>query len=490
MDNFFAIKKLKAKSKRVVPPTFKVSDNKISPTTTPYFMTSLEDLRYNSIDDSLWLLSQYDPDVSNAVQALMANVNTSWYPVVYTPEGEIDLKGYKKLITLINNWNYYYNISTWDRQHTLDSIINGMVKTAMVRGGVCAELELDGSRTPINLHIIDPKRIYFKQLKPNIFTPFVESEDKEIALDYPTFFYEPLIPQPDDPYVYSPIVAVLEVIFFSLSVIRDLQGFMKRAGTPKFDVKVLYDTLMKAAPASVRIDPVALQKFVNDKFTEIDTALREANPEDALIHLDYVEVSLLESTNGTASNVDFRPIIEILDQKVSAALKTLPTILGRTIGSSGASKEEIVLYTKIIKMYQKHIATTLSKIFTVILRLNGSKSFVKFKFEPVSLRSDQEVENHLMMKQKRLIEAVSLKWMTDDEAAFEMYGRPAKEESGVYGMYMVINGNKGVTQDPLGLGDDPSSSGTEKTKDSTVDNEEVVARGQEPSATGEVNNET
>jgi hypothetical protein len=236
------------------------------------------------------------------------------------------------------------------------------------------------------------------------------------------------------------------------------------------------------------MDAKKLAEFINSKYSEIDGQLRESNPEDALIHLDYVDVSLLESRAGTGVSVDFRPIIQVLDQKISSALKTLPTILGRTIGANGASKEEIVLYTKIIKMYQKHVATTLSKIFTLVLRLNGSKSFAKFVFEPVSLRSDQEVENHLMMKQKRLIEAISMKWITDNEASFEMYGRPAKEDSGVYGMYLLMNGGSGVTKDPLGIGDSPVNTGAEPSRGSTVSNEEIIERGQEPSPTGEVTN--
>jgi hypothetical protein len=181
------------------------------------------------------------------------------------------------------------------------------------------------------------------------------------------------------------------------------------------------------------------------------------------------------------------PIIKILDQRVSSALKTMPTVLGRTLATGSSGQVEAVIYTKFVKFYQKFVADTLSKMFTLALRLNGSPSHVQFYFDFVSLRADQELETMYIQKQKRLIEAVKLGWLEPDEAAFQLYHDlpvdPSKMAK-IHGQYIELDTKLGLSGDRMGNGGTPMNTDAEEDpKGTTRDTEDIVGEGQEPSPT-------
>ena len=445
------------------------------------YKTLIKDFRYSSPDELLLKLSKAHPDVSNALVALMANVNTRISFVARKIDGSIDKSATKALMKILNTWeNYPFDPNKWDYKQPLNSIINGLVKYAFVRGAVSCEIELNNRREPVNIHLIDPITVDFLHPRENVYVPAMkDAQGRYVKLDIPTFFYEVLVPEASTPYGESLILSVLETVFFSMEVIRDLERVIKKFGYPRYSAKVLIDILIKNAPPAIKLDKVKLSNYIKEKMNEIKSGLADTKPEEAFIFPDFVDLSLIESSSE--AKIDFRPIIEILDQQISASLKTLPTILGRTIGKSGASQEEVVLYTKIIKMYQRHIASTLGKIFTMFLRLNGKKSFVEVRFAPVDLRSEAEIENHKIMKQKRFIEAVKLGWVDDYEACFELYGVLPKQESEIFGKYLELENSQLFDRIKGEGGDSPYTSGVDET-DRTRRNtdEDILEEGEEP----------
>ncbi len=488
IKGLFGIKPLKIPKGKTTPDNLRTSDTvPVAANVESFYTTDLENYRYRNPDEALLYLSKYDPDVSNAMIALIANVNTEVSFVARKVDGRIDKAATKKLIKIINTWDKYnLTKSGWDNKFSLDALINSFVKYAFIRGGVAFEVELDKSRMPVNIWLIDPLNVKFLHPSPNVFVPAIkDSKGDYIKLDIPTFFYEVLIPEADSPYASSTIYSVLESIFFSLEVVRDLRRIVKKFGYQKYKAKVLIDVMVKNAPASVRMDSRKLEEYVKSKFLEVQNTLATTRPEDALVFSDFVDVDILDTK--AEAKLDFRPIIEILDQKISSSLKTLPTILGRTIGKSGASKEEIVLYAKIIKMYQKHTALALSKLFTLMLRLNGSQSWADVVFKPVDLRSETEVENHKTMRHKRLVEAVQLGWLNDYEACFQLYGRLPEQESGIFGKYLELNTKQGSGDFPVtGVGSDSPYNSEPAVQERRNDNEDIVEQGGEPSENKEV----
>jgi hypothetical protein len=69
------------------------------------------------------------------------------------------------------------------------------------------------------------------------------------------------------------------------------------------------------------------------------------------------------------------------------------------------------------------VAEIWSKALTVAMQIAGLPVFVQVKFRPSELRPSTELENHLVMRQSRLLEALSLGLITDEEFHIQMYGR-------------------------------------------------------------------
>jgi hypothetical protein len=75
------------------------------------------------------------------------------------------------------------------------------------------------------------------------------------------------------------------------------------------------------------------------------------------------------------------------------------------------------------------IAALYSEMFTLTLRLLGFDGYVDCWFSPAELRPALELEPQKVMKQSRLLEALSLGLITDDEYHMQMYARPKPNNS-------------------------------------------------------------
>ena len=66
----------------------------------------------------------------------------------------------------------------------------------------------------------------------------------------------------------------------------------------------------------------------------------------------------------------------------------------------------------------------LSKILTLAVRLFGQDVAVYFRYNPIDLRPENELEAFMAMKQSRVLELLSLGFLEDDDASIELTGRP------------------------------------------------------------------
>ncbi len=64
--------------------------------------------------------------------------------------------------------------------------------------------------------------------------------------------------------------------------------------------------------------------------------------------------------------------------------------------------------------------TNISRILTLAARLYGSDVYVKFKFDPIDLRPEMELEAFKTMRQTRVLGLLSEGFLTDEEAAWEL----------------------------------------------------------------------
>jgi hypothetical protein len=102
----------------------------------------------------------------------------------------------------------------------------------------------------------------------------------------------------------------------------------------------------------------------------------------------------------------------------ASALKTNPSMMGMRMagGSQNVASTEAMLALKLAGMFQGPVKTVLSRALTLAVRLMGVDAYVKFKFDPVDLRPESELEAHKSMRQSRVLELLSYGRVTDDEA--------------------------------------------------------------------------
>lgn len=78
------------------------------------------------------------------------------------------------------------------------------------------------------------------------------------------------------------------------------------------------------------------------------------------------------------------------------------------------------MFLKVARGIQRPIEEVMSRILTLAVRLYGVDAYVKFRFEGINLRPEDELEAFKTMKQDRVFNLLSEGFLTDEEAAHEL----------------------------------------------------------------------
>lgn len=385
----------------------KASSGSIPKRTLDFFKERIEDYRYNTnIDTLLDDLYRVDSDIGNAV----------WNFIITAASGvKIDAKNYKgekhkvgtnKLLAIVDRLKGY----AIDR--SLDTLIPAMIQLTVVRGGFGLELRTDEEGRINELFLIDPKWIDWRR-EDGRFVPY--QSGKSVESEY--LFWGLLNPDVNNPNPISMLLTALQTVFFRMGVLQDLEKVVSRAGYAKLKAKIVEDVMVRNAPANIRRDSEKLRAYLNTELINIQTFLTQLRPEDAVAHFDSVEIDYLQ--DGFKGQLDVNPLMKVLDQQISSGLKTLPSILGR---GSNSNDTESVLYVRGARYIQGMVAITLSNALTFALEREGANARANVVFNEVDLRAPLEIENHKLMKQKRILELVVLGFETPEVACYELTG--------------------------------------------------------------------
>ena len=74
-------------------------------------------------------------------------------------------------------------------------------------------------------------------------------------------------------------------------------------------------------------------------------------------------------------------------------------------------------------LIRKKLNELYSRIFTLAVRLYGVDCYVEFAYEDIDLRPKNEVEAFRAMKQSRILEQLSLGFISDEEASIMLTGK-------------------------------------------------------------------
>lgn len=364
------------------------------------------------------------PDLSAAVSAyLRLAITDSYTAVAKAPDGTFDpvatLLVQQILTQLDFIGNYQDGFSgTW----SIRSVAEALGKEIVLYGACAAELVLGKTRLPSRIQPLSVTSIKLYP-KDGMLQPKQFLGGLYIDLDIPTFFMVALDQDLLEAYPASTLEPALKAVVFSETFLADLQRVVRRAVHPRTIVTVDEDRLRKGAPSEALNDPDTLITYFNSVISGIETKLNGLNPEDALVLLNSIEVEYANNGNISLSK-EYETLQAIINAKLSTGAKVLPAVLGHGNGTSNAASTESLLFMKSAAgAVQFKLNEMFSRMLTLGVRLFGYDVVVDFKFAPIDLRPEVELESFKSVKQARILEQLSLGLISDEEACISLTGK-------------------------------------------------------------------
>ena len=404
------------------------SDGKIA---VPAFNQHTQDIfETRSANDSRTLMADmfvHDSDVSSAVNGYLTLANTDLMVWVVDPStGDINRDLTMQLQAMIMALTEPFDYSRgFQLKPDLSTIAEEMRYMCLLRGGIGTELVFDKQLAPERLENIDMASVQWIEKNPGEYKPFQvdAATNQEISLDIPTFWVAFHRRDPTKIYQTGNFVAAINSIAARQLVINELYSIMRMTGYSRMTVGVTEEIIVKNAPVQLKTDPVKLREYLNGRLQAIATSLQNLKSGAPFIHWDSVKPEILNDKNPNAA-LDIRPVIEVLNQQQQAALKTMPTVLGRGQNAQVAGVE--ARYGAMCAdELNKPVAMNLRRAFQFLLNVNGIAGIVHCRYVPAELRPDLELEPQRVMKSARLKDDLSLGLISDQEYHMQMFGRPA-----------------------------------------------------------------
>lgn len=400
------------------------------PTYRDHLQNIVEDRIAQNSGELLRGLFKNDPDVSGTVNAYLAICN-SVQPIftVYNSEHQIDREGQKLMQDLLRSLTRDSDYSLgFTMENNLRVVSEGWRYMFLLRGAVACELILDKLKLPFEVRNIDFSSIEFTESLSGLYKPIQSAEGgRKISLDFPTIFINYFHRDPTEVYSSSYFVAAINTVAARQHLINTLYKIIQ-FGFPRIQVTVVEEIARKSAPSDVQSDPIKLRNYLNALRAQISTTMSGLRPDQALIHMDSIDVKILATENGrNGAEANIAAIISTLNDQNQAALKTMSTVLGRGGAGTNTSSVEARLFAMYADELNRPVAETWEGIMTLAIRLMGFDGYVDCTFPPVELRPDLELEPQRIMKQTRLQKDLSLGLITDDEYHIKMYSRLAPD---------------------------------------------------------------
>lgn len=431
--------------------------------TVPDYKDHMKDIfASRAADDSRTLLQNLfknDPDVSASVNAYLsvaASVEPWW--IVHTPDGKVDTQGHVQVNTILQSLFTKNDYSLgFQLKPDMNTLFNELRYLLLLRGGIGTELVLDKTMLPVELRHIDLSTVQWREKSSGVLKPVQvpAGSSTEINLDIPTFFVQFLKRDPTSVYAFSPFVSAINTIAARQQVVNDLYRIMRKTGYPRMHIKVVEEVLRKNAPANEQQDEALMTTWLQARMSEIATTVSTLSVDQTFVHTDSVEPGMMnEKAPGTS--IDITPMITMFNDQNQAALKTMATIIGRGDKGVNTASVESRIFSIHADALNDPIASFMSDMLTLALRLSGSQSYVEFGFDKVELRPDMELEPQKSIKQARMMTLLSEGIISDDDFHIEMFGRPrpsdVAELSGTKFMTPVAapKGDGTSTADPSG----------------------------------------
>lgn len=363
------------------------------------------------------------PDLSAAVNAYLRVAITDTYTAMaYNVDGTFNREATELAQQILSRWDILGNYEDgFSGIWSIRSLSEALGKELVLYGSMACELVLDKARLPRTLAPVSTTKIQFKPddvwLKP---VQVVGGD--EIDLDQPTFFYTSLDQDLTQAYSDSPLEAAIQPVLFSQEFMNDLRRIIKRAIHPRLGVKIDEEKFKKNIPTAILHSDEERQAYMARFLSAVESQVNGLAPEDALVYFSTLGIEYVNNGNQSL-DAEYRVLTDISDAKVATGAKVLPSILGHGSGSQNVASSETLLFMKNAAGIQAKLNETYSKALTLAVRLFGQDVTVEYKYAPIDLRPELELEAFRTMKQSRTLELLSLGFIEDDEASINLTGR-------------------------------------------------------------------
>jgi hypothetical protein len=368
------------------------------------------------------------PDLSAAVFAYLRTAITSEYTAVACNlDGTFNPEATSLLQQLITRFDVLTDYSDgFSGISSMRSNSESLAKEILTYGAMSLELVLGKDRLPRRIQPISVTGIQFiEDSKNKILQPIQYIGGEKVDLDVPTFFYVSLDQSLLEAYSSSPLEPALKPVLFAEDFMNDLRRIVKRVIHPRMKVIIDEEKFRRTAPASAQQDEQAMNAFINDFVSSLESKINGLKPEDAIVYFDSLGISV-EGNGESALANEYQILTGIIDGKMATGAKAMPAILGHSAASANIASTETMLFAKAASgAVQEKLNEIYSRAFTLAVRLFGFDVYVEFKYAPVDLRPESELEAFKQTRQSRVLELLSLGLMTDDQASLTLTGRLA-----------------------------------------------------------------
>ena len=369
-------------------------------------------------------LAASNPDLSATLNAyLRVGIPEEFSLVARDMDGEINADASRiarevlNRMTLIGDPTLGYNPTT-----DLQSLSESLGKELFQYGGMGMELVLNKLMMPSYMQPVSVTKIQWKEEEGGVY-PVQIISGQEISLDIPTFFSLSVDQDLLTPYTMSPIETAIQAVLADAQFMNDLRKSMKRVIQPRLIATLLEEKIANTLDPSIRADPDAYDKYMDDLVLALTEQLQGLEPEEALINFDNVEFDTLTPDSGGGNSADvWKAVQSLIENKLTAGAKSLPAVLGRD-GQSGSATTSTMLFLKNANILRSKLNILYSRALTMALRLLGNDVMVEFKYAKLDLRPDAELAAYRSMNQASELELLSLGLKTDDEVSLVLTGR-------------------------------------------------------------------
>lgn len=305
---------------------------------------------------------------------------------------------------------------------TLRSISESLGKELILFGGCAFELVLSKARLPERIMPVSITKIDLKADGKGV-RPTMSIGGEEVDLDIPTFYLTTIDQSLLSVYPESPLGPAIKPVLFAEDFFQDLHRVMKRTAFPRTVVTIDHEKFIKnGLSQEAQLDPDKARGEINTLISQIEQKMTGLRPEEALVLLDTLGIETQDS--GSAGSADsFQTLREIAENRLAVAAKTMPSVLGNSgTGSQNIASVQTMLGLRSADIIRVKLSEQYSRALTLAVRLLGFDCQCTFKYAPISLRPDEEMEAFRQTSQQRILELLSLGIISDAEAAIQLTG--------------------------------------------------------------------